>query len=330
MKKLLLILLPLIFYSNLFCQSITNVVFKQQGDNIIITYNLSSETPLNIEVYYSTDAGETYKGPIKNLSGDAGKSIKQGTGKKIIWNVLKDTDMLYTEHLIFKVKGKSSFCDMVFVKGGTFQMGSNDGSDDEKPIHTVTVTGFYIGKYEVTQKQWKEIMGSNPSSFKDCDNCPVESVSWNDVQNFLKKLNEKTGGNYRLPTEAEWEYAARGGNKTNGYKYSGSNSVDDVAWYTSNSGSKTHTVGTKQANELGIYDMSGNVWEWCGDWYDKDYYKNSPENNPKGASSGLNRVLRGGSWAVDAGGCRSANRLRINPGSTALDVGFRICLSVLK
>ncbi|MCF7814936.1 MAG: SUMF1/EgtB/PvdO family nonheme iron enzyme, partial [Candidatus Cloacimonetes bacterium] len=196
---------------------------------------------------------------------------------------------------------------MVFVKGGTFQMGSNE-QNDEKPIHSVTVSDFYIGKYEVTQKEWKAVMGSNPSNWKG-DNLPVEKVSWYDAVEFCNKKSEKEGlqkcyngsganitcdfskNGYRLPTEAEWEYAARGGNKSRNYKYSGSNKIDDVAWYTSNSGSKTHNVGTKQANELGIHDMSGNVWEWCNDWYDKNYYSSSPKNNPKGAYSGSYRIL---------------------------------------
>ena len=167
----------------------------------------------------------------------------------------------------------SSSGNMVFVQGGSFQMGSNNGQSDEKPVHSVTVSDFYIVKYEVTQKEWRDIMGSNPSKWKG-DNLPVEKVSWDDVQTFIKKLNAKTGLNYRLPTEAEWEYAARGGNKSNGYKYSGSNDIGSVAWYASNSGSKTHSVGQKKPNELGIYDMTGNVWEWCNDWYG-DYSSSS-------------------------------------------------------
>jgi formylglycine-generating enzyme required for sulfatase activity len=222
--------------------------------------------------------------------------------------------------------------EMVFVKGGTFQMGSNDGEYNERPVHTVTLDDFYIGKYEVTQKEWREIMGTNPSSSKDCDNCPVEKVSWNEVQEFLKKLNAKTGKNYRLPTEAEWEYAARGGNQSKGYTYSGSNTTDNVAWYGENSyylGSEhknygTNPVGQKSSNELGIYDMSGNVREWCSDWYGSDYYKNSSSNNPKGANSGTYRVLRGGAWFNKPASCRIAYRYSNAPTNRYSNIGFRV------
>jgi len=193
--------------------------------------------------------------------------------------------------------------EMVFVKGGCYQMGDTfgDGESDEKPVHEVCVDDYYIGKYEVTQGQWKAIMGNNPSYFKDCgDNCPVEQVSWNDIQDFMTKLNNKTGKNYRLPTEAEWEYAAKSGGKSE--KYAGGNDIDSVAWYTSNSGGKTHPVGQKTANGLGIYDMSGNVWEWVNDWYGDKYYGESPKNNPKGSNSGSDRVLRGGCWGKCVGG----------------------------
>ncbi len=214
---------------------------------------------------------------------------------------------------------------MVFVKGGTFLMGS-DEYDESKPIHKVTLSDFYIGKYEVTQKEWENVMGSNPSSFKGA-NRPVENVSWNDVQEFIKKLNAKTGENYRLPTEAEWEYAARGGNKSRGYEYSGSNSIDEVAWYNGNSNSETHEVGQKQPNELGIYDMSGNVWEWCSDWYDENYYKNSPSRNPQGVLTETNRVFRGGSWkynSANGGGCSPGKRFYSNPGDWDYYLGFRL------
>jgi formylglycine-generating enzyme required for sulfatase activity len=228
--------------------------------------------------------------------------------------------------------------EMVFVKGGTFTMGctAEQGSDcysDENPAHQVTVSDFYMGKYEVTQKQWRAVMGSDPPElrFKGCDDCPVERVSWNDIQEFIKKLNQKTGKKYRLPTEAEWEYAARGGVETHGRaseKYAGSNNIDDVAWYSENSNSKTHAVGQKQPNELGLYDMSGNVWEWCADWYDEGYYKNSPQNNPQGPASGSSRVMRGGSWNDYPQHCRVANRYGYSPGLRSSDIGFRLSRSV--
>ena len=215
---------------------------------------------------------------------------------------------------------------MVTVQGGTFQMGSNTGQDDEKPMHPVTLSTFQIAKYEVTQAQWKAVMGENPSYFKDCDNCPVEQVSWNDIQEFLKKLNAKTGKNFRLPTEAEWEFAARGGNKSGSYTYAGSNAIEDVAWwYGSNSSDKTHPVGRKKANELGLYDMSGNVYEWCNDWYDKNYYANSPSKNPRGATSGTSRVLRGGSWyGLNSSDCRVAYRDFSAPAYRGSLNGFRL------
>ncbi|MEY4134087.1 MAG: hypothetical protein RL386_437, partial [Bacteroidota bacterium] len=214
------------------------------------------------------------------------------------------------------VSSAQSF-EMVLVRGGTFTMGctGEQGGDcysDEKPSHQVTVSDYYIGKYEVTQKEWRAVTGSNPSYFENCDNCPVEVVSWADIQQFLTKLNAKTGKVYRLPTEAEWEYAARGGSSSLGYKYSGSNNLDEVAWHEGNSGNKTHPVGQKKSNELGLYDMSGNVWEWCADWYGS--YSSGAQTNPKGPSSGTYRVLRGGSWGNNAGSCRSAYRLNSYPG----------------
>ena len=203
--------------------------------------------------------------------------------------------------------------DMVRVEAGTFTMGAtaemNDPYDKEKPTHRVTLTNdYYIGKYEVTQALWQTVMGNNPSKFKG-DNLPVEHVSWKDCQKFLSKLNRITGKMFRLPTEAEWEYAARGGNKSRGYQYSGSNNLSDVAWYDDNSGNKTHAVGTKQPNELGIYDMSGNVLEWCQDRYGK--YNSSSQINPTGVNSGSNRVFRGGRG--NARSCRSSFRFGITP-----------------
>ena len=218
--------------------------------------------------------------------------------------------------------------EMVYVEGGTFTMGATSelGSDalyEEKPAHSVTLDGYYIGKYEVTQKLWKAVMGSNPSRFKG-DNLPVERVSWNDVQEFLRKLNAMTGKRYRLPTEAEWEFAARGGNSSRGYKYSGSNSLGSVAWYYDNSGSRTHAVGTKSPNELGIYDMSGNMYEWCQDWYGS--YSSSSQRNPQGPNSGSYRVYRGSCWNSGAWFCRVSLRSFNTPDYRILNLGFRLAL----
>ena len=227
--------------------------------------------------------------------------------------------------------GGGNVGNMVFVKGGTFTMGctSEQGSecyDDEKPSRMVTVGDFYIGKYEVTQKEWRDVMGSNPSGFSSCgDNCPVENISWNDAQEFIKRLNAKTGKRYRLPTEAEWEYASRGGSQSKGYKYSGSNNIDAVALYMSNSGRKIQPVGTKQANELGLHDMSGNVWEWVSDWHGN--YSGSAASNPQGPSSGSYRVYRGGNWRSNAQRCRVTVRDYGHPPYRYNAVGLRLALS---
>ena len=247
---------------------------------------------------------------------------------------------------------------MIRVQGGTFTMGAtaeqgddafdSDAYDNEKPAHKVTLSSYYIGQTEVTQELWTAVMGSNPSWFRGRgSNLPVEWVSWDDCQEFITKLNAATGRHFRLPTEAEWEYAARGGSKSRGYKYSGSNNVDDVAWYWKNSGDsylsggdgdwseekveenncRTHSVATKSPNELGIYDMSGNVNEWCQDWYGDYNSASALQVNPKGATSGSCRVYRGGDWNYYAWGCRSSYR-----GYSCLsygygDLGLRLVLS---
>ena len=213
------------------------------------------------------------------------------------------------------------------VSGGTFQMGAteeqgSDALDDEKPVHSVTLSDYWIGETEVTQALWQAVMGSNPSHFTGDSQLPVENVSWNDCQTFIQTLNELTGMSFRLPTEAEWEFAARGGNSSQGYKYAGSNTVGDVAWYYSNSSSKTHPVATKSPNELGLYDMSGNVWEWCQDWYGS--YSSSAQTDPVGPSSGSNRVLRGGSWNSLARYCRVAYRNSTTPSDRYFSLGLRL------
>lgn len=257
--------------------------------------------------------------------------------------------------------------DMIHVQGGTFMMGTNEGEDSEKPMHNVTVNSFYIGKYEVTKKDWQELMGSWDPDPQDTfgigDNYPVYWASWNAVIKYcnLRSLaeglnpvyriagstdseewgpvpNEENelwdsvtcdwnANGYRLPTEAEWEFAARGGNKSNGYKYSGSNELHKVAWYEDNSAGNIHPVGMKQANELGIHDMSGNLWEWCWDWYNEGYYSQSPSSDPRGASSGYGRVLRGGSFLHNANGCRVEERSGCPPYNDQGSFTFRLCRS---
>ena len=217
---------------------------------------------------------------------------------------------------------------MVRVEDCTFRMGATseqdcDAYDIEEPVHSVTLSSYYIGKTEVTQALWKAVMGSNPSKFKG-ENLPVENVSWDDCQVFVRKLNSLTGQNFRLPTEAEWEFACRGGNNSLGYKYSGSDNIDNVAWFDCNSGRKTHFVATKSPNELGIYDMSGNVWEWCSDWYDK--YSSGAQTNPKGPESGSGRVGRGGSWNYIARYCRSSFRFNDCPAIRRRNLGLRLAL----
>ena len=217
--------------------------------------------------------------------------------------------------------------ELVFVEGGTFTMGCTDGEcyhdGREEPAHQVTLSSYKIAKYPVTQKQWVIIMGSNPSSPKG-DNLPVGNVDWYDIQGFIQKLNDATGKNYRLPTEAEWEYAARGGNKSKGYKYSGSNDVNAVAWYTSNSSSTSHVVGTKLPNELGIYDMSGLVAERCGDWYGA--YTSNSQTNPTGPVTGDSQPARGGAWNSPANENRVSYRGYCGSNYTRDWIGFRLVL----
>ena len=277
---------------------------------------------------------------------------KNNAGKKPSNNVSNGNNGKYsfTTHdngnKTFIVNGVSFT--MVYVQGGTFTMGatSEQGSDAynwEKPSHSVTLSSYHIGESEVTQGLWEAVMGSNPSKFKGANN-PVECVSWNDCKSFISKLNSLTGQRFRLPTEAEWEYAARGGNKSKHFKYSGSNTLSAVAWYWQNSGDtyligtdndwkydkivknncKTHPVKTKSPNELGLYDMSGNVWEWCQDWYGS--YSSGTQMNPAGPSSGSRRVRRGGSWFNSARFCRVSLRGGPTPAKRYRNLGLRLSL----
>ena len=327
MKKIIPILFALGTTLTTTAQNIDNVDFYVSGETVIITYDFigtSTNQRFDISLYYKYSLDSAWR-PISlsYLSGDVGSSRSGGYRQRITWRVLEEHTGIEGD-LAFKVKANCTRgCiddDMVFVQGGTFQMGSNDGESNEKPVHAVTISSFYISKYEVTQRQWRKVMGTNPSYFKNRNNCPVENVSWNDVQDFLRKLNRQTkGAKYRLPTEAEWEYAARGGNKSRGYKYAGSNNIGDVAWYYNNSSSKTHPVGQKLPNELGLYDMTGNVWEWCSGWYNS-YYSNST----KDPSSGSYRVKRGGGWININSYWRVAYRSYSDPSYDNSNLGFRL------
>ena len=229
---------------------------------------------------------------------------------------------------------------MVYVKGGNFFRGCDDPHyaaeefDNEKPVHRVNLTSYYIGKYEITQGQWRTIMGIMPPAYngveygnKNCNDCPIVKVSYDDIQEFIKKINLKyPGKNYRLPTELEWEYAARGGKYTENHKYAGSNKLSEVGWYGHRKGA-THPIGQKKPNELGVYDMSGNVMEWCSDWYDADYYKTTLDAfDPKGPATGEKKVVRGGSYFDDDVVCRNYYRNRLLPNTRQWNLGFRLAM----
>jgi formylglycine-generating enzyme required for sulfatase activity len=262
-------------------------------------------------------------------------------------NLEAELSLIKKENSILKYKldslTKSNIeIEMVYVEGGTFQMGSTFPSlyldeysmvgNCEEPVHSVSLDSYYIGKYEVTQLQWVAVMGGYPSEIEPCShnkvdlcsNCPVEYVSWSELQEFLRRLNMRTGMNYRLPTEAEWEYAAKGGSKSKGYKFSGSDESISVAWFNENSVSKTHEVGIKSANELGIHDMSGNAWELCSDWLAE--YKGGSQHAPKGPGSGEVHVVRGGSCFTSDYLCRSTARCIDDGPDCYINSGFRLVL----
>ena len=335
MKRIYTLFLSLVCFTAVcsFGQTVSNVDAYQEGQNIIITYDTDKAGSVG-DVFCSTDGGRTWSNPLRRVTGDVNKQVQAGS-HRIVWDVLSEREKLAGANICFKVEVNSgrfmvngvSF-EMVRVEGGTFRMGATSEQEDEadseeKPVHGVTLSSYYNGKTEVTQALWQAVMGSNPSRLEGSD-LPVECVSWNDCQEFIQKLNRLTGRNFRLPTEAEWEFACRGGNNSRGYKYSGSNNLGSVAWYEDNSGDQTHPVGTKAPNELGIFDMSGNVWEWCNDW--SGNYTSNSQTNPTGSQSGSRRVGRGGSWDYDAGNGRSSVRGDGGPTGRYGNLGLRLAL----
>jgi formylglycine-generating enzyme required for sulfatase activity len=277
-------------------------------------------------------AGEQVKRPIKKQQTTTNTPLKKEQAPSKQLNEEKPAKQKPVEQPSMVLKPSSDIIvqrlinNMVYVEGGTFTMGatSEQGSDavSDEITHQVTISSFYIGKYEVTQEEWEAVMGNNPSIFKGAKK-PVENISWIDCHQFIRKLNSLTGKNFRMLTEAEWEYAARGGQKSKGYKYSGSNILDEVGWYDRNSSKITHVVGLLKPNELGVYDMSGNVREWCSDWYSS--YK-SNTRNPSGPSSGSARVGRGGGWNYIARSCRVSFRDFNSPNTSLSDFGLRLAL----
>ena len=293
---------------------IITVTTDREGDEIYVDGTFAGHSPLDVSIGYGT---HTVKAIRNGKSVEKSFDVRENGG---------ESSITFFGNQTITVKGVSF--DMVYVEGGSFDMGAtyeqvDNALDNEKPVHRVTLSGYYIGMYEVTQELWEAVMGSNPS-YHAASQYPVESVSWNDCKEFVSRLSSLTGMIFRLPTEAEWEYAARGGNKSLHYKYSGSGNIGNVAWYGENSRSKTHAVGTKTANELGIYDMSGNVYEWCSDWYGS--YSAGAQTNPQGPSSGSYRVLRGGSWINYAGNCRVSIRSYDDPGNSNINFGLRLVL----
>ena len=290
------------------------IVFCDGYDSEEGTVKLKASTPSNLQITLSKDATAIQQSTVSQPT-VAQQHVVQPT-------------VTSSDNISIPVKYGISI-DRVRVAAGTFTMGATPEMknpwDNELPTHQVTLSNdYYIGKYEVTQALWKAVMGKNPSKYKG-DNLPVENVSWNDCLKFISKLNKITSRTFRLPTEAEWEYAARGGNKSRGYQYSGSNNLSDVAWCCDNSGGNTHPVGLKQANELGIYDMSGNVWEWCQNRI--YFYSSRSQTNPAGSTDGVLRVIRGGSFFYDSRHCRSSFRLFMDPGCRDGLPGLRLVLS---
>ena len=321
-------------------QEVTNVEAKQVGNMVEVTYDLDRDAP--VQLLLSRDGGANYTPEPKTVTGDVGNTT--AGHKKMVWDMLADYTDWNIKNARFKVVvgeqkdkvftvNKVPFT-MISVEGGVFVMGATpeqgeEAEKTEKPAHPVALSDFYIGQTEVTQGLWRAVMGTSRSYVQEGDNYPVENVNWDDCQNFIDRINElmapELGGRrFALPTEAQWEYAARGGKYSKGYKYPGSNELDDVAWFIGNSGGTTHPVGTKKANELGLFDMSGNIYEWCYDWHEP--YPAELVSNPSGPVAGKVKGLRGGSLESEAKRCRIAKRGGNYPDYHNLYNGFRLVL----
>lgn len=330
-------------------QKVTNVRFERNDKEVTITYSLDKKA--DIRVAASINQGRTYGEWIENFSGDAGKGVAPGEKKILIydlpdlhevpWVIDTLTGLCLNDTLIsFMVEVDDGSVDiplgdyrfrMMYVEGGSFTMGCTRPNaikhsyEESFPTHKVTVDTFYMSRYEVTQKMWNTVMGTNPSRWQYSDSLPVEQVSYNEVQVFIARLSQMTGYRFRLPTEAEWEFAARGGVRSKGHAFPGCDgNPGPVAWYGMNSSNVTHPVGRLQPNELGLYDMAGNVWEWCSDWYSD--YTSEAQNNPRGPKHGENRILRGGCLNSPSWGCAVFDRSWYVPDYGYGFHGFRLVL----
>jgi len=338
---------------------VDNLSFAQRQDGSMLidvfydVFDADGDT-LTVTMEASEDGGETWTVSCDSILGDIGEYIVSGTGKQIIWNFGAEHPGVFSDEYRVRILVDDNYIEqidgMVFVEGGTFEMGDhfNEGSNRELPVHEVTLNSFYIGQYEVTQSEYAALIGSNPASgYGVGDNYPVYNVEWYDAVEYCNALSIQEGlspcydlsdwscdfsaDGYRLPTEAEWEYAARGGvNWTDNYRYSGTtDNLGGYAVYSANDPGHSEVAGSKLSNQLDIYDMSGNVWEWCNDWYSESYYSSSPANNPTGPDSGYYRMERGGGWYNHAGSCRVANRYPDHSGHSGGMLGFRILRGII-
>ena len=309
------VLLTVLLTAPVMSQSFSNVRAKQDGLSITIQYDMSGKLFRGdkIALTYSIDNGKNYS-IIKDAEGDLGSNVLPGKNNEINW-LLIDKDFIIGKIINFRIVAIPD--GMVYVDGGQFtRIGIND-KKKEKTEHSITIGSFLMDETEVTQREYRHVMGKYASDYTGCMECPVENVSWFDAMEYARMIGK------RLPTEAEWEFAARGGARANHvYEYSGSNKIDDVAWYLSNTESK-QPVGKKKPNAIGLYDMSGNVWEWCSDWFHDDYFQIAKNENPQGPDYGTEKVVRGGSWFSNEVFCNVSRRYKLKPDYRDTNFGFR-------
>ena len=314
-KKYLVISLFLLLVSIGSAQTYKNVRALQDGLSISVQYDMSGNLFKGDEVAltYSIDTGETYS-YIKDAEGDLGANVLPGKNNEINW-LLIDKDFIVGKVINFRLVTIPDM--MSYVDGGQYTRVNTNAKKNQKSEHTVMLGSYLIDKTEVTQREYRHVMGKYASDYTGCMECPVENVSWFDAMDYAKKIGK------RLPTEAEWEYAARGGSYRKNFKaYSGSNKIDEVAWFLANTDSK-QPVAKKRPNELGLYDMSGNVWEWCADWYHDDYFQIANKSNPQGPDYGTEKVVRGGSWFSNDVFCNVTRRYKLKPDYRDTNFGFR-------